>query len=620
MKFHITLALFLFPLVFTYAQANQGRVQGLGDGETAQKYVEWVQKAIDEGNWSSALSATARASDFANVSSDVSYQRAFVLSHEGKSRIDIVSALDRALDVNRWVIYNESQALLLKARELIAMRKFVSALAVLEQTGESADTSAVSDTADIASNIAVLRLLALRGMASSDGQDYDPVLALSRFRSQILTAMDRYSRDPRPLRVFFEYARNKRPELSELAQSDHDLLEIALKRFPFLLSADSDLAWLSSYFISDTEQAKRYVGAYRAGGISSVQNRDFMPNPHSIPPALNLGLLDDTSAVEELFSGKRGINYVLPPGTAFNNEPVLDAGVMNEVFSLLRSDEGRDFFMEKLLSFSGTVISDDDGDGYIDGKSLYQSGVVREFAFDINQGNIFNLRISFSSGGVPVAAQIPVTGHIMAEVQWERYPSVRQITLDDMLNSNLALSHERFLFRPADFQYMPVDLLIFGGSKKYAGPAYPALMPRYLGLTRKALVSFCSSIQRSSLEFEGATEEIFLEKGIPLRAVETINGKQVSVTEFEKGVPVLQRVDMDIDGKMETIRRFYRADSSWIDLDGTFNYRRLIASSESDWTGQGTFKTGEMYRKDGSVVYSWDMDGSGEMNYSETGR
>jgi len=132
------------------------------------------------------------------------------------------------------------------------------------------------------------------------------------------------------------------------------------------------------------------------------------------------------------------------------------------------------------------------------------------------------------------------------------------------------------------------------------------------------LVSFCSSIQRPSVEFDGATEELFLEKGIVLHASETFEGKQISVTEFNKGSPVIQRLDMDMDGRMETIRRFYRADYLWSDLDDTFNYRRLIASSESDWTGQGAYKTGEVYQKDGSVVYSWDADGSGEMNYSET--
>jgi hypothetical protein len=48
-----------------------------------------------------------------------------------------------------------------------------------------------------------------------------------------------------------------------------------------------------------------------------------------------------------------------------------------------------------------------------------------------------------------------------------------------------------------------------------------------------------------------------------------------------------------------------------------FNYRALIASSESDWTGEGRFLTGEVYLQDGSVVYLWDMDGSGSMNFSE---
>jgi tetratricopeptide (TPR) repeat protein len=597
MKFRAILLMFIFACVFVNAQQNQGRVQGWGDGETAQKYVEWVKKAIDEGRWSEALAAALRAADFSNVSSDISYQLAFVLSHEGKNRNDVIKSLDRALEINRWVIYNENQAMLLKARQLVATRKFITALAVLEKAGESADA-------------AVIRLLALRGMAFSlnRAEGYDPVLALSRFRSQVLAAMDRYSRDPRPLRIFFEYARNTRPVQSELAQSDNNLIELAIKRLPFLLEADPELAWLAAPFMRDTEQAKRNVSTYRAGGIPSVYNRDFMPSPPSIAVALNFGLLDDTRAVEELFSGAVGVNYPLPTGIAYDNNPVLDAGVMNEVFSLLRSEEGRDLFMQKLLSFSGTIVSDDDNDDFFDSKALYKSGVVRDFAYDINQTNEFNWSVMFSADGVPVTARIPAEGNKIAVVQWERYPSVKQVSI---LN-------ESFFFRPADFQYAPVDLIIFAGSKKYAGPAYPVLIPQYLGLSRKALVSFCSSIQRPSMEFDGAAEELFLEKGIITRAVETSGGKQISITEFDMGAPVIQYVDMDMDGRMETIRRFYRSDSSWSELDETFNYRRLIASSESDWTGQGKFKTGEVYRKDGSIVYSWDMDGSGDMNYSET--
>jgi len=296
MKNRIIFILFLFVSVFAFAQEKQSRVQGWGDGEAAQKYVEWIKQAVDEGRWSEALAATERAADFANVSSDISYQFALVLSNMGKSRKSIIEALDRALEINRWVIYSENQALLLKARQLIAMRKYLNAFEALDKAGESAD-------------VAVLRLLALRGMASAGSavpvgtEGYDPVFALSRFRSQILVAMDRYSRDPRPLRVFFEYASNRRPEPSELAEGDHNLLELALKRLPFLLEADPELAWLAASFMRDTEQAKRYVLAYRAGGIPSVQNSNFIPSPPSVPVALNLGLIDDTGAVEELFSG-----------------------------------------------------------------------------------------------------------------------------------------------------------------------------------------------------------------------------------------------------------------------------------------------------------------------------
>jgi len=69
---------------------------------------------------------------------------------------------------------------------------------------------------------------------------------------------------------------------------------------------------------------------------------------------------------------------------------------------------------------------------------------------------------------------------------------------------------------------------------------------------------------------------------------------------------------------METIRRFRRPPPGY-EPENILDYRRLIASSESDWSGDGTYKTKEVYLPDGSVVYSFDMDGGGEMNYSETG-
>jgi len=562
MKLRFFLLMMLLTGIFSslYAQSYNR------DADVARQYAQWAQQAMDEGRWAEALTSLERAADFADVSSDISYLLAVALSHEGKSRTDVVEALDRAIEVNRWTNNSRTQALLLKAEQLITMRNYSSAIAILEQAGESADS-------------AMLRLLALKGLAVSSGN----VQTMARFRSQLLVAMDRYPRDPRPLRIFFEYARNREPDMYYFPSGDLDLLELALRRLPFLVETDPNLAWMAAPFMRNTADARRYVASYRATQVK--------PDAASIPAALNLGLIGDFDAVEELF-GEDNKNSVLYKETVI------------ETFNLLRSGEGRNFFTQKLLSFSGFLLSDDDLDGIVESSASYNSGVIAEFAYDRNQSNVFDFQILFDTGGVPVTSVYPVTAGPPAHIKWERYPSVEQVTLAD----------ETFLFRPADFQFAPVSFILLGGSVNTAGLMYPQTEYQFLTLTRRSLVSFCVSISRPSVEFDGAVEKIFLERGIPLQAEETLNGRQVSVTEFERGLPVVQRIDLDLDGRMETIRRFRRPGA---DFNETFDYRSLIASSESDW-GDGRFMTGEMYLQDGSVVYSWDMDGSGFFNYSET--
>ena len=574
--------LFMFVSFVPYAQPIYAQPQigsGLDDTEVARQYVDWAQKAMDETRWKEALSALERAADFANVSSDLSYLLAVARLNGGQNRIKVIEALDMAIETNIWVSYNKAQALLLKAELLISMRNYTGALFCIDQVSETADS-------------AMLRLMAFRGLANSGD-----VEAQARFRSLTLSAFDRYPRDPRPLRIFFEYARNRKPQASDLPSSDINLLELALRRLPFLLETDPDLAWLSAPFIRDTDTARRYVSSYRAGGLSNSEN--FKPEYDSIPPALNLGLISDIDAVEELFDPKRF---------------VLVKNIIIDVYNLLRSEEGRNLFTQKLLSFSGVITSDEDRDGFIDSLADCNSGLIKEFHYDSNQAGLSKLVIKMDMNGIPVSGQFQVAGESSLYVyliDWERYPSVKLIELvvDDKIQ-------EIYEFRPADFQFAPIKFIELGGSQNLSGLAFPVLSDQFAVLTRRSLISFCSSLRRPSVEIDGAVETIYMERGVLLRVVETIDERQVSVTEFERGLPVVQHIDLDLDGRMETVRRFRRppADYLWADF---IDYRRLVASSESDWSGDGRHKTMEVYLPDGSVVYSWDMDGSGTMNYSE---
>jgi tetratricopeptide (TPR) repeat protein len=605
MKYRLLTAL-MFIRIFSYLAAQSvPLVQVLDDFHAAQQFVDLAKQTIEQGRWNEALTVLERTADFSNVSSDISFLLAAARSQENKKRSSVIEALDMAIEINRWAVYDENQALLSKANQLTGMRKFHNAIECLDKIGQNV----LSANTEIASDAAVARLLAQRGLVENSHGAYR-FDALTSFQNQLHSAMARFPRDPRPLRILFEYAYSGKVNQTPLSQRDTELIDLALRRLPFLLENDLELAWVSASFIKDIEQARRYVAAYRSGGIHNIQNRDFMPSPGSITAALNLGLLGDNEAVEELFSGKRGFNNPLPVNVYNNGYPVLVKDVITDVYNSLASDEGRLLLTQKLHSFSGYIITGDYYNGLFDSRSFYNSGVIRECAFDILHDNAFNMQVLFSTEGVPISAVVPVTGNLSyADIQWERYPSVKQAVLDQ----------ERFQYRPVEFQFAPISFTTIGGDANIAALAFPVLSSQYLELTRRVLVLNSAWIQRPSVEFNGAVEQIFLDSGIPLHAVEILNGNQISTTEFEKGTPVMQYVDLDLDGKMETVRLFHKPgpEYQWPDNDLKFDYHRLIASSESDWTGEGRYKTGEMYLKDGSVVYSWDIDGSGAMNFYE---
>jgi len=592
------LCLIIFLSVNIYPQSRD-------DTNTARQYFNWVKQAYDDGRIKEAYAALGRAADFADVSSDISFLSALIRLHylyESESRLTIIDTLNTAIQTNCWETYRETQARLLKTEQLIAIRDYTNALFCIEQTGiENLNDSA---------NLAMLRLLVFRGMAS-----LGDIHALAQFRSQVLVAMDRFPRDPRPLRIFFEYARNKNPydKNQTLSEADINLLELALRRLPFLIESDPELAWLATPFMRNLEDARRLLGSYRSGGIPNIQNRDFMPHPSSLPIALNLGLIGDTEAVDEFFNGSRSYNYTLHKNITPIGDPVLDIKIITDVYNLLRSEEGRDYFTGKIISFSGLIVSDDDNDGNIDTYTSYQKGIINTFKTDTNQDTVFELVINFEYG-TPVSAFSGVAGHEKnAEIKWEQYPFVKSISFKT----------EEFAFRPADFQFAPVKFIQIGGSRNKTGLLYPVKENNNINLTYHSLVFSCTTITCNSKEIDDALETFYMDRGIPVKAIETLNEMQISITRFERGLPVIQYIDLDIDGRMETIRRFRRSparenfvqNSSW----SFFSYRDLIASSESDWNGDGKHITKEVYLEDGSIVYFYDLDGSGELNYSETG-
>jgi hypothetical protein len=436
----------------------------------AERYVEWARGAIEREQWEEAEEALERAAAFADVSSDLSYLLALARLHLGRPRRLALEALRRGLAFNRWNVYSAAQTRLLEAETLIAIRSFEEALWSLggfSFEGGSLKGESPRDAGDDGS-VLLLRARAHLGL-----------LDKGQFNRTIREALDRDPLSPEPVRLLFAGVSERIP-----AAEERELIALCLRRLPLLLEADPELAFLAAPFIRDTEEARRYVAAYRAAGGA---------NPAGIPVALNLGLIDENKAMAELFQ-----------------EPELDRSLLETVWDLLRNDEGRRSFADALSGFSGAITEDSDRDGCVESRTLYRDGMLQGYAYDADQDLEPELEVFFDLG-LPVRAETaafpgdaletdpatPDGGRVFLE--WGQYPSALRAELGDTV----------YILRPGDFFFSPLQFRDFLGS---------ALLYPERGfarqISRRALVSLALVLEQPGRIIPGSLERIEMQGGI----------------------------------------------------------------------------------------------------------
>ena len=323
---------------------------------------------------------------------------------------------------------------------------------------------------------------------------------------------------------------------------DLALIDLVSRRLPVLLDLDADLAWIAAPFLRDREEARRLVMAYRA--INP-------PIPASIPAALFFGVIDEEIALRELFHGQE----------------MLDLTLLGEVWDLLRHEEARAVFRRNLSQYSGVIKEDADMDGIPESFAEYRDGMLIKSVYDTAQTGIPDLTIFFEAGIARQALVLvpPESSGRDATLLWERYPAVLEVELDGA----------RYIPRPLDFYYSPVRFTELWSS----GVLFPKRDLLSAALTIRVLVFHSLRVERPSQEFTDGLEVIELSNGIPVRAREFVGDLMVSETMFTLGWPQTQRIDLDLDGHMETMR-FFRQYNRVLDLEKFWEYEREIEYTE----------------------------------------
>jgi hypothetical protein len=392
-----------------------------------------------------------------------------------------------------------------------------------------------------------------------------------------------------------------------------------LRRLPLLTAQHPHLAYKAAPFIRDTGEARRLIAAYRAAGD---------PSPLSLPPALNLGLISEAQAIEELFSGggtQKSVNTTQNGNAAQSiaRQPVgdgpslvLPCALIEELWSLLRTDGARRAFTRNLSAFSGVITEDEDNDGLAETSVSYHDGDAVLYQYDADQDGVPDLEVFFAFGlpesaslfmlpsGAP-SADGALSGEEKVWVYWEKYPAILRAKLGETV----------FFPPPLEYFYAPLKFVPLAGNG--AEFLYPRRDPRVPRVSLRSLVSLAVRIERPGRSAKGAVEQIELSGGVPQRASETAGGRLVSETRFSLGQVSFQSLDMDMDGRFETIRRF-RHVPGFTDRTEALDFAGDMESSESDWDGDGLFEYGEVYYQDGSIERSWDLDGDGRRERRET--
>ncbi|MDR0399747.1 MAG: hypothetical protein LBH51_02235 [Treponema sp.] len=577
----------IFPGFSVFPQLNS-TVSHAVSRAAAEQYLLKAEEFIGEGRWEKALDLLERGADFADASSDLSYLLAQARYHEKVPLPRVLDALNQAVAAGSWETYSFTQACLLEAEILIALRNYSRALHSLDLaeqgipgqesfSGPEEGRDHRGPLGEDAARSAVLRLLALKGLPEPP-----------EFRRFLMSAMNRYPRDPRPVEILFSWAGGD----TGPSEADRAMIDLALRRLPLLLDESPRLAYLAAPFIRDAGEARRLVSAYRALGGAEKE---------SLPASMDLGLIDDRQAVEGLFENGSGA--------------VLDRGLILRIWSLLRDREGRDLFRQRLLEYSGLVSSDSDGDGRSESLVRYSAGIPQEYRGDADQDGFPEMRVFFSPEGIPLQGEF-TTGGRRIRIQWERYPAVLKA---EMENATFIAVPENFFFAPLRFAPLVSEDMSGGIAPPGAGGPdclYPESDRGQAELNPRVLVAQALAIQRPSEEFPGAVEHIEMERGVPRRALEILDGNIAAYTEFSLGLPRIQRLDLDLDGRMETVRYF--REGRVLDSLNPLSYEKIPELIETDRDRDGLYEMGERFLPDGAVVYSWDTDGDGIRDYVET--
>lgn len=526
----------------------------------SNSYVELAKTAMKSSRWDESIRLLDEALRYYPEHADAAYLRGLCGWYLNEPIALIRPYLETALAADNFLYYSRNDASWLLAVCMVQTGQYSTALRFLDSLRPSAKVAQL--------RIEALRLSGRTSQLYSEVQHFielypGEVSALSAW----LETLDEDYRDP-------------------LAAG---LVERLVRLLPLLKADNPDLLLALIPFIDSIDERRFLLREYRS---------NHRPTARATRLALQYGLIFDSKAVDELFSGQYVPDYT----------------DLEAVYGLLKDDAARNYFANTFLGYSGKLMYDVNRDGHAELVLEYRNGQPSYLAADSDQDGQLDVEITFSAGTVQTA--LVVRGSTRLHLQYQPWP---WLSLARIQQDNSVRTYDIPLGR------MSLPLV---ARRSLAGGQGSGLQLLYLQLnqlpTERSLQMSASRVEDSRAEWiRSAT----LREGVPLQSSFTDRYGLVSQAwHDENGLIRSEMMDLDGNG-------YYNARKIWqtgadggqialyldVDSDGDrfFDYREfLIPPYTRSWDldRNGRFDLALTSLAAGRLVYEFSSQGDGRFD------
>ncbi|HQK33365.1 MAG TPA: tetratricopeptide repeat protein [Spirochaetales bacterium] len=314
-------------------------------------------------------------------------------------------------------------------------------------------------------------------------------------------------------------------------------------------------------FAGDTETAKIYLREYRA------YNRN---NAYATYYAYEFGLISWDTMLDELFVQNSVVPYEIYE-TVAQRIPTPDA------LSVLR---------RKLAAWKGFIIIDRNYDAIPEMVLEINNGLSVYAYRDADQNGIYEASVQFADG-IPESCQFSA-GSTMISVTYFRWPHVREITVSNSSGTRT------YYFGPGAFSLPLVEQKFLGTIDKTVAIWYD--FPARIAIpTEDALVKNCIKVDRNG---NNTFATVKIASGVPLQSMQNDAGYKI-FTMYHDGFPVLERIDINADGKFDGVRMYIR------NAQGV----PVLAETRIDSDSNGVYEYIERYSPALTKIWDTNQDG-----------